>query len=146
MAQKEKMAWQRGRNLAPFTSWLFVLIILQTALWPLLVTSEHAFELLPYHEHLYLHENAHTVHIVHEVDHHDHLGTFAAAPWSHTLGEGALCIFNLFAAQQAGILLPESLSALVAALSVHLLLIATPDEQHTITTLFFPPPDQPPRS
>ena len=140
---RNKMTLQRGRGLASFIPLLFVFILLQAALWPLLVKSQLAFESLPYHEHLFLHENAHTVH---DAVYGEQLTGLAAAPWSHALSEGALCFINLFVAQQGSILLPENLSALVAALSNELRLIPLADEQHTITTLFFPPPDQPPRS
>ena len=136
----------RGRSLSTYISALFALILLQTTLWPALVSSERAFDALPYHNHLYLHPHAHTSHDVHEETHSDHLPETASAPWSEALGEGALCLFNLFATQFMGILIPENLNALVAAQATYAFLIPHRTEQQVVTALYLPLPEQPPRS
>ncbi len=136
----------RGRNLSTYISALFALILLQTTLWPALVSSERAFDALPYHNHLYLHPQAHTSHDVHEENHTDHLPEIASVPWSEVLGEGALCLFSLFATHFIGILIPENLNALVAAQATYAFLIPQWTEQQFVTALYLPLPEQPPRS
>jgi len=139
----------RGRSLSTYISALFALILLQTTLWPALVSSERAFDALPYHNHLYLHPHAHTSHDVHDenhTDHLDHLPEIASAPWAEALGEGALCLFNLFATHFMGILIPENLNALVAAQATYAFLIPQWTEQQFVTALYLPLPEQPPRS
>jgi len=136
------MNQSRGR--VHFFSWLFVAIILQTFLWPVLVSSESAFETLPYHSHLYLRLDGHTRH---EVSAGDTTPTFAIAgiPWTKAIRAGALCQVTLIASYFAGILIPESLSSLVSALGHNLFLLPQTVAEQFVTALFFPPPDQPPR-
>lgn len=137
------MNQRRGRM--SILSLLFVAIMLQTILWPVVVSSASAFDTLPYHTHLYLHLHAHTQHEVHNQVSAHPTYEVVGAPWAKVLADGALCQVSLVVSQRASILIPENLSALVSALANNLFLLPHAIQERFVTIPFLPLPDQPPR-